>query len=76
MFQVMHVETDYTVWRLNGEVSTSAYETSCKHKWIQHRHSMLCITACHVGERAQCLVWIRVAYGAGVEPDLRSVSGF
>ena len=50
----MHMETDYpTVWRCETEVSTSAYETPCKHKWIKHRHSMLSIAACHVGERAK-----------------------
>jgi len=37
---------------------------------------MLSIAACHVGERAKSHLQIRVAYGAGVEPELRSVSGF
>jgi len=31
----------------------SGYETPFKHKWIQRRHSMLSIAACHVGERAK-----------------------
>ena len=57
MIQVMLVETDYhTVRRFKREVSISAYETPCKNKWIQHRHSMLSVTACHVGERAKPLV--------------------